>query len=523
MAAHATTSQATGRRARAGRRLSRFGAQRGEAERSAGGPGCARPGPRRLSSSRVPAPPEVLTKLELRFEDSVGELSALVRTPGVSAAGFPPGELLRSAEQVAELLERSGLEHARVLRFADAHPYVVADWLHAGPEAPTALIYAHHDVQPPGREAHWKSPPFEPTRRADGRLYGRGVVDDKAGIVLHAAAIRAWLDAAGALPINVKWVIEGEEEIGSDHLAAFLRAQREALAGDVIVLSDTANLDTGIPSLTTSLRGIVAIDVSVSCLDHPLHSGMWGGPVPDAATALAQLLARLVDARGAIAVPGLEDDVPEPSAEERARLEALPFDAEAFRRDAGMPPGTPFSGDPQRSVYERLWLRPALAPTALEGMELARAGNQLLATARARVGLRIAPGQDAERASLCLMDFLRRDPPLGAQVTLESRWAVPGWKTRPEGPAFDAARRALAAGYGREAALIGCGGSIPFVGPFAEVLGGVPALLLGLEDPPCNAHSENESLDLGDFRRSQRASAHLLAELASALRPGARA
>jgi acetylornithine deacetylase/succinyl-diaminopimelate desuccinylase-like protein len=447
----------------------------------------------------------------------VEELCELARTPGISAAGHPPEPLVRSAEQVAALLSRCGLEHAEVLPFEDAHPYVIADWLHAGPSAPTALIYAHHDVQPPGREAHWKSPPFEPTRRSDGRLYGRGVVDDKAGIVLHGAAIRAWLDAAGRLPINVKVIVEGEEEIGSDHLAGFLRAHRRRLDCDVLVLSDTANLDTGIPSLTTSLRGIVAIDVTVTCLDHPLHSGMWGGPVPDAATALAMLLARLVDERGAIAVPGLEDDVPALSEEERARLAALPFDAERFRRDAGMPPGTPFSGDSAHSVYERLWLRPCLAPTALEGMELARAGNQLLASARARVGVRVAPGQDAERAARCVMDFLRRDPPLGARVELECRWAVPGWKTRPAGPAFDAALRALRAGYGRDPAIIGCGGSIPFVGPFAEVLGGVPALLLGLEDPACNAHSENESLDLGDFRRSQQASAHLLAELASGL------
>jgi acetylornithine deacetylase/succinyl-diaminopimelate desuccinylase-like protein len=467
--------------------------------------------------ARMPAPEPVLAKLAQRFEESISELSALVRTPGVSATGFPAGELVRSAEQVADLLARSGLEHARVVRFQDAHPYVLADWLHAGPSAPTALIYAHHDVQPPGREAHWNSPPFEPTRRGDGRLYGRGVVDDKAGIVIHAAAIRAWLEATGALPLNVKLIVEGEEEIGSDHLAGFLRTHERELRGGVIVLSDTANLDTGIPSLTTSLRGIAAVDVTVTCLDHPLHSGMWGGPVPDAATALAQLLARLVDARGALAVPGLEDDVPEPSAEERARLAALPFDAAAFRRDAGMAANAPFAGDPARSVYEKLWLRPALAPTALEGMELARAGNQLIATARARVGLRIAPGQDADRALRCLMDFLRRDPPLGAEVSLEARWAVPGWKTLPVGPAFDAALRALEAGYGRAPALIGCGGSIPFVGPFAEVLGGVPALLLGLEDPTCNAHGENESLHLGDFEKSQRASAHLLAELAQAL------
>jgi acetylornithine deacetylase/succinyl-diaminopimelate desuccinylase-like protein len=214
------------------------------------------------------APEAVLATLAQRFEESVSDLGAMVRTPGVSAAGFPAAELVRSAEQVADFLARSGLEHARVVRFEDAHPYVLADWLHAGPQAPTALIYAHHDVQPPGREAHWTSPPFEPTRKRDGRLYGRGVVDDKAGIVIHAAAIRAWLEATGALPINVKLIIEGEEEIGSDHLAGFLRAHERELRGDVIVLSDTANLDTGIPSLTTSLRGIAAVDVTVTTLDH---------------------------------------------------------------------------------------------------------------------------------------------------------------------------------------------------------------------------------------------------------------
>lgn len=465
----------------------------------------------------VPAPPEVIDALERRFDETVTALIRLSEIPGVSAPGFDPAEVARSADAVAALLVEFGLERVEVLRVADAHPYVVGEWLQAGPDAPTALIYAHHDVQPPGRAAHWETPAFEPTVRPDGRLYGRGVVDDKAGILLHVAALRAWLEARGALPVNVKVLVEGEEEIGSGHLADFLRAHRERLDADVLVLSDTANLDTGVPSLTTSLRGIVNVDVTVRILDHPLHSGMWGGPVPDAATALSMLLARLLDERGEIAIPGLADDVPPLAADLRTALEALPFDASEFRRDAGMLDSSRVTGDVERTVYERLWYRPALSVVALEAMPLDGAANQLIAEARARVGVRVAPGQSAERVCDVLTAFLERDPPFGARVETEVRAAVDGWQTRAEGPAFEAARRALAAGFGRDAVTIGCGATIPFVGPFVSVLGGVPALLLGLEDPPCNAHGENESLDLEDFRKASRASAHLLSELAEAL------
>ena len=449
------------------------------------------------------------------MDDALRELVALSRIPSVSAPGFDAREVVRSAEAVADLLTRCGLEGAEVVPVADAHPAVIAEWLHAGPDAPTVLVYAHHDVQPPGREDRWETPPFEPTRREDGRLYGRGVVDDKAGIVLHAAAIQAWLETSGGLPVNLKLVVEGEEETGSEHLAQFLASERDRLACDVLVLSDTANLDTGVPSLTVSLRGIVQVDVRVRALDHPVHSGMWGGPVLDAATALTLLLSRLVDDRGAIVVPGLYDDVPELSSEERAALVALPFDPQAFRRDAGLVDAVGFAGEAERTVYERLWYRPALALTALEGMPLATAANQLMDEASARVSVRVAPGQDPARVAERVVAALHDDPPVGVRVETQLAPPVAGWKTRPEGPAFEAARRALRAGYGRDATVIGCGGTIPFVGPFAQVLGGVPALLLGLEDPPCNAHGENESLDLGDFRKAAHSSAHLLAELAS--------
>jgi acetylornithine deacetylase/succinyl-diaminopimelate desuccinylase-like protein len=463
----------------------------------------------------------VIEALDRRFEATVEELLELARIPGVSAPGFDPNEVERSAHKVAELLAGAGLDRVEVLRQGDAHPYVVGEWLGAGPDAPTAIVYAHHDVQPPGRLDRWETPAFEPTLRGDGRLYGRGVVDDKAAVLLHLAALRAWFEATGALPINVKVIVEGEEEIGSPHLVEFLRTHRARLDADVLVLSDTQNLATGLPSLTTSLRGIVAVDVAVRALDHPLHSGMWGGPVPDAATALVRVLARLVDDTGGIAVPGLLDDVPELDAEERAALASLPYDEGRFREDAGMVVGARVAGAAGVSVYERLWHQPALAVTALEGMPLATAANQLMAEARARVGVRLAPGQDAGRIRDLVVEFLERDPPQGVSVETRVAAAVPGWKTRPVGPAFEAARRALTAGFGREAVTIGCGGTIPFVGPFSEVLGGVPELLLGLEDPPCNAHGENESLDLVDFRKAARASAHLLAELRGLPRGGA--
>jgi len=462
----------------------------------------------------MPAPGSVVDALREGMPRALSDLRTLARIPGVSAPGFDPTEVARSAEAVARLLREVGLERVELLRVGEAHPYVVAEWKGAGPSAPTVLLYAHHDVQPPGRAARWKSPPFEPTAREDGRLYARGIVDDKAGIVVHAAALRAWLETEGRLPLNVVVLVEGEEEIGSTHLARFLREYRTRLHADVIVLSDTANLEAGLPSITTSLRGLAVIDVHVRALDHPVHSGLWGGPVPEAASALSVLLARLYDDRGRVAVPGFDEGAPAPTPPERALRAALPFDEAAFRRDAGLVDGARLAGDPRSTVYDRLWSQPALSVTALEAVPLAESSNQLIAEASARVGVRVAPGQDPAALAERVAEFLRRDPPWGVEVAVEVTTLAPGWQTRTDHPAFGAARRALRAGYGRDPVSIGCGGTIPFVGPFADVLGGAPALLLGLEDPICNAHGENESLLLEDFEKAALSAAHLLAELA---------
>lgn len=459
----------------------------------------------------------LLARIDEDFEARIEELVDLARIPSVSAAGHPPQEVARSAEAVARLLADSGFEHVELRTVEGAHPYVVADWLGAGPEATTLLLYAHHDVQPPGRAAKWRSPAFEPTRRTEegeaGRLYGRGVVDDKAGVVVFAGALRTWLANGTPPPVNLKIVVEGEEEIGSGHLAEFLRAHQERLQADVLVLSDTANFATGLPSITTSLRGMVIVDVKVRALDHPIHSGMWGGPVPDAATALSRILARLFDASGHVAIPGFEDDVPEPSRAQLARLEALPIDDAVFRAEVGLVESAELIGGGGAGLYERIWYRPAVSLTALEGMTLAEAANNLLPEAAARVGVRLAPTQDPAAMRDAVVALLGDDPPWGVEVALSVEACSRGWSVEPSGPAFEAAERALREGYGRAPVYIGCGGGIPFVGPFAEVLGGVPALLLGLEDPTCNAHGENESLDLADFRRALRAATLLFAEV----------
>jgi cysteinylglycine-S-conjugate dipeptidase len=451
------------------------------------------------------------------LEEHDGELletlKTLARIPSNSADPDAAPELRRSAEAVRDAMARAGLQNTEVLDLPGAHPYAYGDWLNA-PGKPTLLLYAHHDVQPPGRPSHWKSPPFEPTIREDGRLYGRGVVDDKAGAVIHLAAIEALLATTGKLPCNVKFIVEGEEEIGSGNLATFLATHKERLRADIIVLTDTANLEAGIPSLTYRLRGLCNVTVEVSGVEAPLHSGMWGGPVPDPVQALIKILATLTDDRGVIAVPELLTDVRPPTKVERDALGALPFDEAKFRADAGMLPGTELVGEDDMTVYERMWLRPSLTVIALEASPLKGSSNQIVPAARARVSLRLVPDMDPDEIAEQLTAHIRRVAPWGVEVSVVPDHGAPGWVCAPEGPAFEAAKRALTKGFGQPATLIGCGGSIPFVGPFAEAFGGAPALLVGLEDPICKAHSENESLNLDDWRKAMKSAVYLYTELA---------
>lgn len=442
------------------------------------------------------------------------ELRRLVRIPSVSFPGFPPLEVARSAEAVAELLRRRGMEKVEVLRVEGAHPYVYAERI-LKEGAPTVLLYAHHDVQPAGEAGEWTSPPFEPAER-DGRLYGRGAADDKAGVLVHAAAVDSWVRGAHRVPLNVKMVVEGEEEIGSPHLSQFLERYRSRLQADAMVLTDTGNVEVGVPSVTVALRGIVSVEVEVRAVDQSLHSGLWGGPIPDPALGLARMLSGLVDSLGQIAIPGVLEKVRPLGEVQRAGILALPVGVEEFRRMVHLRPGVTILGG--RHPLESIWWHPSLTVNAIQASSRRDARNIVNDAAWARVGIRLVPDMDPGTVREALIRALQAAVPWGLEVTIQGEEAAAPWTTDTSHPAFAAAFRALEQGYGRAALAVGCGGSIGFVEPFARALGGIPALLIGVEDPASNAHSENESLHLGDFHKATRSAIHLYAELAEALR-----
>ncbi len=447
------------------------------------------------------------------LEFTQDELVDLARIPSISSDPERHDDLERSARRTTEILHHHGLEHVEILRAGDAHPAVYGDWLHAGDDKPTLLLYAHHDVQPPGVVANWTADPFDPTER-DGRLYARGICDDKAGVLAHAAAVSAWLDSHGALPLNVKILIEGEEEIGSPNLESFLTENHDKLRSDVFVLADAGQWDVGEPAITFMLRGIMTVDITLLALKSPVHSGMHGGAVPDPAMALAKLCASLVDDYGDIAVRGFHDDVRPLTEKERAQIAQLPDDGRHYLRVAGaIHEDLQPAGNPEVPVFERLWARPALTIIGFDSHPIAGSSNQIVARATARVSVRLAPGQDPRRCEDTLRAHVAMNTPWGIDSSVLVHERVPAWTTDPHGPAFEACERALTKGFGREPVLMGIGGSVPFVGPFVSAFGNIPALLIGPEDPYSRAHGEDESLHLDDWRKLIESEIHLFAEL----------
>lgn len=443
------------------------------------------------------------------------DLQQLVRIPSVSFDGFPPEEVRRSGEAAAALLEARGFENVRLLELPGVHPYVYGDFCHA-PGKPTLLLYAHHDVQPAGDAGLWKTPPFEPVE-INGRLYGRGSADDKAGIVVHTAALASYLGCGREPPLNLKILVEGEEEIGSGHLDEFLQLHNELMRADVMVLTDTANFDVGVPSVTTSLRGVCTLDIEVRSLKQSVHSGLWGGALPDAGMGLAMVLASLVDSDGRIRVPGFYDKVRPLTEFERQSIDALPCTEAQFREQAGLLDGVPILPPAQGSPFAAIWRQPSLAVSAIEVSSRKDARNIINGSAWARIGVRVAPDMDPADTERMLVEYIKAQAPLGCQVIVHSDGATAPWGCSPEHPAFQAAFRSLERGYGRRALAIGCGASIPFVGPLSQRLGGVPALLIGVEDPYTNAHSENESLSISDWEGAIRSAIHLYDDIAKSL------
>jgi acetylornithine deacetylase/succinyl-diaminopimelate desuccinylase-like protein len=424
------------------------------------------------------------------------DLERLVRIPSVSFKGFDPENVRRSADLTREILEASGLE-SQILEVPGAHPAVLGR-VEGPPGSPTVLLYAHHDVQPEGPTERWASPPYEPVER-NGRLYGRGVADDKSGIAMHAAAVRSW---GGRPPVGVTVFVEGEEESSSEHLEAFITTYADVLRADVVVLADSGNWRTGEPALTTSLRGLVACVIEVRTLEHGVHSGEYGGAVPDALTVLTRTLATLHDERGTAAIPGLASGPADP----------LDLTDEELRSWAGVRPGVQLLGD--GGLTERMWTRPAISILGIDAPNTVEASNQLVPFARAKVSMRIPPGQEADEAMAALTKHLESNVPWGAEVRIEREPSGSPYELDTTGPGYDAMQRAMTEAFDRAPVFMGAGGSIPFVSVFADAFPDATLMLTGASDPLTNAHSEDESVDLGDLEKSCLAEALFLGYLA---------
>ncbi len=430
---------------------------------------------------------------------TVAELERLVRIPSIAFPGYDGAPVRASAEATAEILESSGFGGVRLIELPDGTPHPAVFGEVRGPAgAPTMLLYAHHDVQPEGPLEEWASPPFEPQVR-DGRLFGRGTSDDKCGIVLHAAALRAW---GGSPPVTLKVIVEGEEETSTAHLPFLIDGHADLLAADVVGVADGGNWRTGVPALETSIRGVVDCRVTVRVLDLAVHSGSYGGAIPDAISSLARILATLHDDDGEVAIEGLT-----PSA-----WEGVAIEEDELRAEAHVRPGVRLIGS--GPIAERLWTKPAVSVLGIDAPRVREASNQLVPVASAKVSLRIPPGEEPPRAMDLLTRHLREHAPWGVEVSVDEGSAGRGLRLPSDGPAFAAMRRAMEQAYGREPVESGSGGSVPLVPVLANALPGAEILIYGVSDERSQYHSIDESVDLADLERGALAEALLFAELA---------
>ena len=444
-------------------------------------------------------PKTLLNQAHSLMPELLAELDRLVAQASVAFPGFPAEPVHAARQETIAVLQRAGFQTVTELDLGGRYPAVWCE-IPAPPGKPTVLLYAHYDVQPAPPEQGWQTDPWKLTLKADGRYYGRGAADDKSGIILHAGMMRLF---AGKPPVGIKLIIEGEEETISA-LEAYVRANPQRFQADVMFIPDEGNLLAGEPVLTAALRGHVQCIVEVKTLQTSLHSGVFGGAAPDALMALIRMLAQLQDAQGQSTVPGLRS----------FEWQGAPFPEDLYRAQSGMLPGVEMTGD--GSVSSRLWSKPSVTVIGLDAPSVEAGANILIPSARARVALRIAPGEDPEYALQQLMTYLRSLAPWGAQVDVKRYRAAEAFQTRMDGPACRAMQRALRLAYGKEPLEIGSGGSIPLLNVLAQVSPGAEFILYGAEDVALSRiHGPDESVDPLEIERMLAAQAlalHFLAE-----------
>ena len=425
------------------------------------------------------------------------ELKALLRIPSVSTLPEHNADTRRAAEFCAAELRRISMEHVELVETA-GHPLVYADWLHAAGK-PTVLCYGHYDVQPPDPLDEWISPPFEPAKR-DGNLYARGAVDDKGQMWMHMKALESLLAAGGGkLPINVRVILEGEEEVGGEGIAAFVREHPERLKADFALVSDTEMFAPGLPTLCTGLRGMIYTEIEVRGAKTDLHSGMYGGVAPNPFIALAQVIAAMKDADGKILIPGIYDAVEAPSDAELKAWASLPFDEEEYR--ANEVGSSQLTGEPGYSVMERTWARPSLDVHGMPGgFTGAGAKTVIPAKALAKLSIRLVPRMTSAETFAQLEDFVREHTPAGVEMSVRLIHSGEPIVIGTDNPYIRAATVALRAVFGRETVFIRSGGSIPIVGDFARYLN-MPSVMMGFGLPDDNLHAPNEKFCIANFYR----------------------
>jgi acetylornithine deacetylase/succinyl-diaminopimelate desuccinylase-like protein len=458
----------------------------------------------------MPTPEEFLDETR---EQGLRELEEFLRIPSISSQPDHADDVRRAAGHLAEQYERIGLQNAEVIDTA-GHPVVYADWLNA-PGKPTVLLYGHYDVQPVDPLDLWKSPPFEPIRQ-DGQLLGRGSSDDKGQIALHWQAMHAWLSTTGELPLNIKVIAEGEEEIASLHFEEFVRANRDRLKADYCVISDTTMVAKGFPAITYALRGLIYFELRVEVSTVDMHSGLLGGMAPNPAQALAEILTGLKDSAGHILVPGFYDGVRPLSEEEHRQFGRVPFDETALKQTYGL---VALHGEPGFTPTERNWARPTLEVNGIWGGYQGPGAKTIIpAWAAAKISCRLVPDQDPKAVAAALRDYIDETRPKTVRLTLnEVEGQSDPWIMPVDHPLIHAGRRALRRVYGKDPALIRSGGSIGAVEVMSRLLD-APALLVGFVLPDCFAHAPNERLDLDSFYAGRRAAVHLWKEIAG-IRP----